>query len=114
MPETNQNKPTSPWYRIVTNQGQPSDIYLYGEIGFEHTADQFIDAFNNPKPKQSDFSVKLLIEDGDHGEHMWIIPTRFEDGKFVGTLSNVPDRVQSVKAGDEVVLIGAQGRARGP
>ena len=42
------------------------------------------------------------VKDGEHVEHMWILPVRYESGKFYGTINNEPDQVKTVKAGDEV------------
>lgn len=94
----------------IEREGQPPVAYVDDEDPSmaaaikkaRSTVDQFIEAFNDPKPSQSDFGVKLLIEDGDHGEHMWILPMRYEDGKFTGTIQNEPDRLRNVQFGDEV------------
>lgn len=66
------------------------------------TVDQFIQALEAPTPTQSDFSVKMLIKDDEHGEHMWIMPVRYEEGRFVGLVGNEPLDVSSVQFGDEV------------
>jgi uncharacterized protein YegJ (DUF2314 family) len=66
------------------------------------TADQFIQALARAEPSQQGFSVKLLVQDGSRGEHMWITPVRFANGNFSGELNNVPDTLTNVKLGDEV------------
>lgn len=66
------------------------------------TVDEFITALDSPTPTQSGFSVKIEITEGENGEHMWLVPVRFENGQFHGTLNNEPDIVKSVKFGDEV------------
>jgi uncharacterized protein YegJ (DUF2314 family) len=94
----------------VEREGQPPISYVADDdpkmtaamAEARRTVDRFILSLNNPKPSQSSFSVKLLIEDGDHGEHMWILPVRYEGGKFYGTINNEPDKVTTVKIGDEV------------
>jgi len=48
------------------------------------TVDEFIDALSSPKPSQSRFSVKVAVKDGDHVEHLWLVPVRYENGKFIG------------------------------
>jgi uncharacterized protein YegJ (DUF2314 family) len=68
------------------------------------TVDQFIQALNHPKPSQSEFTVKLLIKDGKHGEHMWIAPVHYKGGKFTGEIGNDPDKVKTVKYGDTVTV----------
>ena len=65
------------------------------------TVDQFFAALNSPKPTQSAFSVKLPIKDGEHVEHMCLTPVHFAGDKFVGLINNEPDRVTTVKLGDE-------------
>jgi len=94
----------------VEREGQPPVTYVEDDdpkmvAAIEKarsTVDQFITALNNPKQSQSAFSVKLLVKDGDHKEHMWILPVRYKDGKFHGTINNEPDKVTTVKIGDEV------------
>lgn len=66
------------------------------------TVDQFIAALETPQPSRSDFSVKVRIEDGDYAEHMWILPVRYENGEFHGTINNEPSGVTTVSLGDEV------------
>jgi len=66
------------------------------------TVNQFISALNSPTPAQKSFSVKMLVTDGTHGEHIWVAPVRHEQGKFVGQINNTPDRVRGVKIGDEI------------
>ena len=66
------------------------------------TVDQFITAFTNSKPSQSAFSIKLPVKDGDRCEYMWTLPVRFVDGKFYGTIKYEPEKVKTVKGGDEV------------
>jgi uncharacterized protein YegJ (DUF2314 family) len=66
------------------------------------TADQFIAALAKPKKSQSSFTVKYRVADGDDGEHMWIDPVMFKDGKFHGKLANEPDIVKTVKLNDDV------------
>ena len=66
------------------------------------TVDQFITAFSNPQPSQADFALKLPVTDGDHTEHLWVLPSRYESGTFRGTINNEPFQVKTVKLGDEV------------
>lgn len=66
------------------------------------TVDEFIAALDDPQASGTGFSVKLLVEDGEHGEHMWVLPVRYEEGRFYGRVNNNPDRVTTVKIGDEV------------
>ena len=66
------------------------------------TVDRFIAALDDPKPAQSFFSVKIPVKDGDHVEHMWITPVRYENDRFFGVINNEPDMVETVEIGDEV------------
>lgn len=48
------------------------------------TVKSFISALAKPKAGQKDFAVKVLFEDGEHDEHMWLAPVRFQNGKIHG------------------------------
>lgn len=95
---------------IVERRGQPAVVHVSDDDNAVNramdearaTVDQFIAALNSPQPSQQAFSVKLLVSDGQHGEHMWVAPVRFDQGKFYGQINNVPERVRGVKLGDEV------------
>jgi uncharacterized protein YegJ (DUF2314 family) len=45
------------------------------------------------------FSVKAPIQDGDKGEHFWIVNVSYKDGVFSGEIGNEPGIVKNVKAG---------------
>lgn len=66
------------------------------------TIQQFIDANAKPTDKQTGFSVKVAISDGEHVEHMWIGPVVYKDGKFTGELGNEPNDLENVKIGDDI------------
>lgn len=68
------------------------------------TVDNFIQAISNPKPNQTSFSVKVGIVEGDQTEYLWLVPVRFENGKFIGRVNNEPFMVTTVKFGDEVTV----------
>jgi uncharacterized protein YegJ (DUF2314 family) len=63
------------------------------------TVDAFIAALNSPKSGQSQFSIKMAFTDGDHTEHMWLTPVRYDGKTFRGTLSNEPRTVRTVMMG---------------
>lgn len=94
----------------VRREGEPPVVYVADDdpkmaaavASARSTVDQFIAALDNPKPSQTGFSVKLPIKDGEHVEHMWVLPVHYKDGKFRGTINNEPDKVRTVKIGDEV------------
>jgi uncharacterized protein YegJ (DUF2314 family) len=95
---------------VVERRGQPTVVQVSDDDNAMNramdearaTVDQFVTALNAPQPTQKSFSVKLLVTDGQHSEHMWVPPVRYEQGKFFGQLNNVPDLVHGVKLGDEV------------
>jgi len=64
--------------------------------------DSFIAALSAPKPSQSEFSVKVRVEDGKRVEHMWVNPVRYENGKFTGVINNDAELVRTVKLGDTI------------
>ena len=68
------------------------------------TVDQFTAALEDPQPGQGDFSIKYPVVDGEMVEHMWLVPVRFEDGRFIGNINNEPYDVTTVKLGDEVTV----------
>lgn len=65
------------------------------------SVDRFIAALQNPSPTQESFSIKMLVEDGEKGEHMWLFPVEFQDGVFKGQVNNDPADLPNVKFGDE-------------
>ncbi|WP_457673534.1 YegJ family protein [Thiolapillus sp.] len=95
---------------IVEREGQPPIAYVENDDSrmvsainrARLTVDQFISVLENPDASQSDFSVKLLIKDGDQREYMWILPVWYNDGRFVGVIDNEPDKIRSVNIGDKV------------
>jgi uncharacterized protein YegJ (DUF2314 family) len=95
---------------VVERRGQPAVVQVSDDDDTMNrainearaTVDQFIAALNAPQPSQQAFSVKLLVSDGQHSEHMWVTPVRYEQGKFFGQINNVPDLVRGVTLGDEV------------
>ncbi|MFO7904904.1 MAG: DUF2314 domain-containing protein, partial [Pirellulaceae bacterium] len=64
--------------------------------------DGFIAALSNPQPNQKAFSVKVAISDGDQTEHLWLVPVRFENGRFIGRINSEPQKVETVKFGEEI------------
>jgi uncharacterized protein YegJ (DUF2314 family) len=65
---------------------------------------QFRTALQNPKPEQTNFAVKYPAKDGDVVEHLWVTPVRSEGGRFVGTVGNDPERVSTVRLGQDVTI----------
>lgn len=66
------------------------------------TVNDFIERFQNPKSTNSDFSVKVKIEDGDKVEHFWLSDISYSNGTFSGTIGNDPVFVKNVKFGQQI------------
>src|SRR3712207_1608670 len=66
----------------------------------QSTVVQFIAALNSPKAAQRSFSVKAPVKDGNRLEHVWILPVRYEEGRFRGIINNEPNNVTTVKIGE--------------
>jgi uncharacterized protein YegJ (DUF2314 family)/ankyrin repeat protein len=100
------SKPTNP----LNREGEPPIIYVDENDAkmaaamskARLTVQDFIATLGKPKPAQTSFSVKVPIKDGDHTEHIWLMSIRFRDNQFVGKINNKPDRLMTVKLGDEV------------
>jgi uncharacterized protein YegJ (DUF2314 family) len=64
--------------------------------------DKFIKVMTTEKPDS--VSVKVLVKDGDKGEHFWLNEVTFADGKFTGKINNDPNAVKTVKFGQSVTV----------
>ncbi len=49
-----------------------------------------------------ELSVKAPITDGVRVEQVWLAGVRYEDGVFIGTIDNDPERVKTRRAGEVV------------
>ncbi|MGM9475702.1 YegJ family protein [Pedobacter sp. GSP4] len=64
---------------------------------------RFEESLKNPLPYQQYFSIKVLIMDGDEGEHIWLTDPHFdEEGNLFGTVGNTPVNVRSVKLNQKI------------
>jgi uncharacterized protein YegJ (DUF2314 family) len=63
---------------------------------------QFVQAFENPKPNQEHFAVKLPISDGDMIEFIWIKLRTIEGDILTGELANRPTFIPFMKFGDTI------------
>jgi len=60
-------------------------------------------SLKNPLPQQDYFSVKVMIIDGDNGEHIWLTDPHFDDeGNLFGTVGNAPVNVNNVKLNQKI------------
>jgi uncharacterized protein YegJ (DUF2314 family) len=61
------------------------------------TLHYFQNSLMAPQPNQQYFSVKVLIEDGEYNEHLWLTNPSFdEEGNLYGVVGNQPVSVTSV------------------
>ena len=60
----------------------------------------FVARLEKPQPGDSEFAFKAPIKDGERTEHFWLQSVRHETGHLVGTISNDPEFVRTVKLGD--------------
>jgi uncharacterized protein YegJ (DUF2314 family) len=65
---------------------------------------EFIAAFQNPKPTQTDFSIKAKFTDGIHSEHMWVTELRFDGKAFSGKIGNDPAKLKNVRFGSPCTI----------
>jgi len=63
---------------------------------------EFWKAFDKPEKGETDFSLKVKIEDNNGVEHFWVSSLRRQDNKLFGTINNDPETVKSVKLGQEI------------
>jgi uncharacterized protein YegJ (DUF2314 family) len=68
------------------------------------TVNQFIERLRNPQPNDSEFGIKVKIQDGDNVEHFWVSDISFADGTFTGNLANEPEYVKNVKYGQKITV----------
>lgn len=62
--------------------------------------------FDNPEEGESDFALKVKIEDGNgSSEHFWVVDIYKENGKIYGAISNEPQLVNNVEFGEKIEII---------
>jgi uncharacterized protein YegJ (DUF2314 family) len=67
------------------------------------TLDTFKKALQSQDTNYSSFELKQAFVKPDGGnEHIWIDDIKLKDGKYIGIVSNKPDRTTEVKEGDTV------------
>ncbi len=63
------------------------------------TLPEFWSAVEAGKPNESDFALKVMIVDGGEVEHFWLTEVAKSGTGYVGTISNDPNAVRNVTAG---------------
>jgi uncharacterized protein YegJ (DUF2314 family) len=67
------------------------------------TLNYFQESLLAPQPSQQYFSVKVLITDGEHQEHLWLTTPSFDDeGNLYGVVGNKPVSVRSVSLNQKI------------
>lgn len=67
------------------------------------TLHYFQNSLLEPEPVQQYFSVKVLIDDGIHREHLWLTSPSFDDeGNLYGIVGNKPVYVNSVEMDQKI------------
>lgn len=96
---------------VAEREGEPDMLYVPNEDQRMNWAIEkanltlwyFEESLKNKQPYQNYFSVKVLITDGDEGEHIWLTDPHFDDeGNLFGTVGNEPINVRSVKFNQKI------------
>jgi uncharacterized protein YegJ (DUF2314 family) len=98
----------TPPERIVERPGKPPIVRVEEEDAemkaaieqARSTIEQFFAALATKRPGQTNFADKVPISDGNHVEHMWLMPVTDLGQAIRGTISNEPDQVIGVRIGD--------------
>jgi uncharacterized protein YegJ (DUF2314 family) len=98
--------------KIVKRDGEPAVHMVSGEDPEMNSAIEqarssvttFITSLQNPGQKQTYFSVKAKIVDGQHSEHIWLYDVGYDGNQFQGKIGNQPLNVKNVSLGDELTL----------
>jgi uncharacterized protein YegJ (DUF2314 family) len=68
---------------------------------------RFWEVFETPSRGESDFALKVRIEDPNGVEHFWVTDLRRDRGKVYGFIGNEANKVRRVKLGDEIEVLPA-------
>ncbi|WP_029278595.1 YegJ family protein [Pedobacter borealis] len=96
---------------VAEREGEPDMVYVPSEDERMKWAIEkanltlwyFEESLKNKQPYQNYFSIKVLITDGDEGEHIWLTDPHFDDeGNLFGTVGNEPVNIRSVKFNQKI------------
>ncbi|MDQ0639431.1 uncharacterized protein YegJ (DUF2314 family) [Pedobacter sp. W3I1] len=96
---------------VAEREGEPDMVYVPNEDERMNWAIEkanltlwyFEKSLKNPQAYQNYFSIKVLITDGDEGEHIWLTDPQFDDeGNLFGTVGNEPVNIRSVKFNQKI------------
>ena len=94
--------------RIVERPGQP-DIHYTPTNNQEmlraiHLArasvSEFIRAIQHPATSARLHAFKMKFTDGGRTEHIWVNHPRFENGRLLGVVANLPEKLRNVSEGN--------------
>jgi uncharacterized protein YegJ (DUF2314 family) len=66
------------------------------------TLQDYINRLKNPQENDSDFALKVQVEDENGVEHFWVSEVEINKDGFIGYIANEPKLVKSVKYGEKV------------
>ena len=66
------------------------------------TLPQFWEKFDHPGLGETNFCLKVKIQDGKAVEHFWVNNVEKKDGKISGEIGNDPEMVHNVKLGQRI------------
>ena len=96
---------------VAEREGEPDMVYVPSEDERMNWAIEkanltlwyFEQSLKNQQPYQNYFSIKVLITDGDEGEHIWLTDPHFDDeGNLFGTVGNEPVNIRAVKFNQKI------------
>lgn len=98
--------PPAPW-RLVQAQGKDNVIHVPEDDAemnaaidkARRTLPEFWGALAAPGPSEANFALKVMISDGEAVEHFWLTDIERSGDVIVGTISNDPSDVKSVRMG---------------
>ncbi|MEN0036644.1 MAG: DUF2314 domain-containing protein [Cellvibrio sp.] len=71
----------------------------------KETLPTFWGIYEKPNNGESDFALKVKIEDENGVEYFWVINIDKKDGQIFGEINNNPEIVESVKDGEVIEVI---------
>lgn len=96
---------------VAEREGEPDMVYVPSEDERMNWAIEkanltlwyFEQSLKNRQAYQNYLSIKVLITDGDEGEHIWLTDPHFDDeGNLFGTVGNEPVNIRSVKFNQKI------------
>lgn len=66
------------------------------------TLPEFVKEIQKRDDKNKLYMIKVLISEGEHGEHVWLVPVKWMDPGLVGILASEPAKIKKVKKGDVI------------